>query len=229
MPSILCTPWITVNGNSKGSFEELTTQTFTTLLNELSKQGFTQHNIVKVRAKLAHLREDFSLYNKAYTAFFTTKPLPARATIGYNLPDNCSLSIQCLATKDKIASLHSENAPEAIGPYSQAIKAGNTLYISGQIPIDLISKKIESEIFLDQLTTIFSHVQGILNAGNSDRDMVFESIVYITREEDFETAKKLVSLQFPKSSVEIKLALQLPASAIVEIECLATCYSFFAS
>lgn len=82
---------------------------------------------------------------------------------------------------------------------------------------------------MDQINTVFSYLSSILATGNSSSDMVSEVIVYITREEDFETAKKLSSLQFPKSSVQVEIVLQLPANALVEIECLATAYSFFES
>lgn len=140
MSQIICTPWL--SADKSGAIEDLTAHTFKALLNKLAIQGFSAENVVKVRAKLSNLKEDFSLYNGAYASIFTTKPLPSRATIGYSLPTNCALSIQCLATKNKPVSIHSENAPAAIGPYSQAIGAGNSLFISGQIPIDLILKKL---------------------------------------------------------------------------------------
>ena len=66
-----------------------------------------------------------------------------------------------------------DNAPSAIGPYSQAVTAGNTTYISGQIPLNPASMKVETDDFSEQADQVFRNIQAVAEAaGGSLKDIV---------------------------------------------------------
>ena len=66
--------------------------------------------------------------------------------------------------KMKKQIIKTENAPSAIGPYNQAVKAGNTVYISGQIPLDHASGKLVDSSFPDQVNKVFDNLTAIAAA-----------------------------------------------------------------
>jgi len=69
--------------------------------------------------------------------------------------------------------IHTSNAPQAIGPYSQAVRAGNTVYLSGQIPLDPTTMEVVSGGISEQTTQVFKNLQAVCEAaGGSLKDIV---------------------------------------------------------
>ncbi|MDE6401380.1 MAG: RidA family protein [Clostridiales bacterium] len=119
--------------------------------------------------------------------------------------------------------ISTENAPQAIGPYSQAIAVGKTLYCSGQIPIDPQTGNIESSDIAEQTHRALSNVRGVLNAAKLDFCDVVKTTVYLTDLNDFATVNAIYGEYFEKpyparSCVQVTA---LPKGAKIEIEVVA--------
>ncbi len=119
--------------------------------------------------------------------------------------------------------INTPNAPAAIGPYSQAVEANGTLYISGQIPINPVVGKIEATEITAQTEQVFANIKAILDeAGYCFADVV-KSTVFIADIADFaamnEVYKKYYQTECPaRSAFAVK---SLPLGALVEIETIA--------
>ncbi|MDD4991067.1 MAG: RidA family protein [Paludibacter sp.] len=119
--------------------------------------------------------------------------------------------------------INTVNAPAAIGPYSQAVEANGTLYISGQIPINPAVGKIEATDITAQTEQVFANINAILTeAGYTFADVV-KSTVFIADIADFaamnEVYKKHYQTECPaRSAFAVKA---LPLGALVEIETIA--------
>ena len=119
--------------------------------------------------------------------------------------------------------INTTNAPAAIGPYSQAVEANGTLYISGQLPINPSVGKIETTEVVTQTEQVFANINAILNeAGYSFADVV-KSTVFLSDIADFagmnEVYKKYYQSECPaRSAFAVKA---LPLGALVEIETIA--------
>lgn len=119
--------------------------------------------------------------------------------------------------------INTPNAPAAIGPYSQAVEANGTLYVSGQIPINPAVGKIEAADISGQTEQVFANIKAILDeAGYSFSDVV-KSTVFIADITDFaamnEVYKRYYQTECPaRSAFAVK---SLPLGALVEIETIA--------
>jgi 2-iminobutanoate/2-iminopropanoate deaminase len=116
-------------------------------------------------------------------------------------------------------------APEAIGAYSQAVKVGEFLFASGQIPIDpqtgaLVEGGIEA-----QTTQVMENIKQVLQAGGSDLDNVIKTTIFMLKMEDFAAVNQIYEKYFTanlpaRSCVAVA---RLPKEALVEIEVIAYC------
>lgn len=123
----------------------------------------------------------------------------------------------------KKTQIVTENAPQAIGPYSQAIAVGNMLYASGQIPIDPKTGNIESNDIIAQTHQALSNVRGVLNATKLDFNDVVKTTVFLTDLNDFACVNNIYSQYFAspypaRSCVQVAA---LPKGAKIEIEVVA--------
>jgi 2-iminobutanoate/2-iminopropanoate deaminase len=120
-------------------------------------------------------------------------------------------------------SFYSEEAPKAIGPYSQAISTGKLLYCSGQTPLDPVTMKIESPDIEGQTLRCLKNLELVLNsAGLSLLDIV-KTNVFLLDMEHFPKMNAVYAEAFgdhrpARSTVAVK---GLPYNALVEIECIA--------
>ena len=120
-------------------------------------------------------------------------------------------------------AIHTDLAPAAIGPYSQAIKAGNTIYVSGQLPIDPATGAFAGEDITAQTRQSLTNLKNILNAAGADLCDVVKTTVYLANIADF-TAMNEVYAQFFSAPYPARAAFEvacLPKNALVEIECIA--------
>ena len=119
--------------------------------------------------------------------------------------------------------INSANAPAAIGPYSQAVEANGTLYISGQLPINPAVGKIEATDITAQTEQVFANINAILTeAGYTFADVV-KSTVFLSDIANFggmnEVYKKYYQTECPaRSAFAVKA---LPLNGLVEIETIA--------
>ncbi|WP_283608713.1 RidA family protein [Faecalispora anaeroviscerum] len=115
------------------------------------------------------------------------------------------------------------NAPAAIGPYSQAVQIGDTLYTSGQIPIDPATGALVQGGIQEQGTRVFENLKAVLEQDGADFSKVVKVNVFITDLNDFAALNELYATYFEKpyparSCVQVS---GLPKGALVEIEMIA--------
>ncbi len=116
-----------------------------------------------------------------------------------------------------------DKAPAAIGPYSQAIKAGGFVFTSGQVPIDPASGKIEATDITGQTEQVMKNLEAVLNAAGTDFSKVVKTTIFLTDLAHFATVNEIYAKRFPKdpparSCIQIS---KLPKDSLVEIEMLA--------
>lgn len=120
-------------------------------------------------------------------------------------------------------AIHTANAPAAIGPYSQAILAGNTLYVSGQIPIDPATGAFAGEEIAVQTRQSLTNIRSILTEAGFAMSDVVKTTVLLADIGDF-AAMNEVYAEFFSAPYPARAAFQaaaLPKGAKVEIECVA--------
>ena len=115
--------------------------------------------------------------------------------------------------------IHTDNAPAAVGPYSQAIKAGNTLYLSGQIAIDPSVGKITAATIEAQAEQCCKNITAVLTAAGTDMSKVVKTTCFLADIADFKAFNEVYAKHFiskpARSCVAVK---DLPAGALCEIE-----------
>lgn len=120
-------------------------------------------------------------------------------------------------------AIHTDHAPAAIGPYSQAVRVGNTVYVSGQLPIDPATGAFAGEDVAAQTRQSLTNIQNILKAEELDMSHVVKTTVMLKDIADF-TAMNEVYAEFFTAPYPARAAYQvaaLPKDARVEIECVA--------
>lgn len=115
-----------------------------------------------------------------------------------------------------------EEAPKAIGPYSQAIQAGDFLYTSGQIPLDLAGNVVSGGIE-EQTHQVFKNLQAVLKAAGIQLNDVVKTTVYIKDMDQFAKVNEIYGAYFgdhkpARSTVEVA---RLPKDVLVEIDLIA--------
>ena len=113
-------------------------------------------------------------------------------------------------------------APAAIGPYSQAIKAGDFLYASGQIPINPASGEIDTTTIADQADRVCRNIGEILKAAGTDFEHVVKTTCFLAEMSDFAAFNAVYEKYFTgkpaRSCVAVK---QLPRNVLCEVEVIA--------
>ena len=120
-------------------------------------------------------------------------------------------------------AIATSNAPAAIGPYSQAIQAGNTIYVSGQLPIDPATGAFAGDDIKAQTRQSLTNIRSILEAAGADMSKVVKTTVLLKDIADF-GAMNEVYAEFFTAPYPARAAFQvaaLPKDALVEIECVA--------
>ncbi|MEO0368224.1 MAG: RidA family protein [Pseudomonadota bacterium] len=116
--------------------------------------------------------------------------------------------------------IKAENAPEAIGSYSQAIESEGVVYLSGQIPLDPESMELVTGGFVDQAEQVFRNIYAVLHAAELDWSHVVKLNVYLVDLEDFAALNEVMSRHltspFPaRAAVQVAA---LPKGAMIEID-----------
>lgn len=116
--------------------------------------------------------------------------------------------------------ISTDKAPDAIGPYSQAIKAGQTVYLSGQIPLDPMSMEIIDGGFKEQAEQVFKNLEAVSEAANGTLSHAVKLMVYLTDLDDFAELNAIMG-QYLSKPYPARAAVQvaaLPRGAMVEID-----------
>jgi 2-iminobutanoate/2-iminopropanoate deaminase len=116
------------------------------------------------------------------------------------------------------------SAPKAIGPYSQAIKAGNLLFVSGQVPIDPATGNLVDGDISAQTHRVFRNIGEILTAAGTSFDAVVRSTVYLLDMNDFAKMNDVYATYFssPAPARATVQVARLPKDAKVEIDVIAS-------
>ena len=112
------------------------------------------------------------------------------------------------------------DAPAAIGTYSQAIRAGDTVYLSGQIPLDPKTMKIVEGDFEAQAKRVFDNLRAVCRAAGGDFDRVVRVTVYLTDLANFAKVNEVMSQNFREpfpARAAIGVA-SLPRGSLVEVD-----------
>lgn len=116
------------------------------------------------------------------------------------------------------------SAPAAIGPYSQAVRAGSLLFVSGQIPIDPATGMLVEGDIAEQTHRVFHNIKAILEAAGTSLDNVVRATVYLADMNDFGMVNEVYGGYFstPAPARATVQAARLPKDARVEIDVIAT-------
>ena len=120
-------------------------------------------------------------------------------------------------------AIQTSNAPAAIGPYSQAIRAGDTIYVSGQLPIDPGTGKFAGEDIASQTKQSLENIRGVLTAADANMTDIVKTTVFLKDMSEFSAMNKVYEEYFTEkcpARAAVQVA-KLPKDARVEIEAIA--------
>ncbi len=118
------------------------------------------------------------------------------------------------------AIIHSDNAPAAIGTYSQAVKVNNTVYLSGQIPLDPKTMQLVEGDFAAQAHQVFKNLRAVCLAADGDLQHLVKLNIYLTDLANFPVVNEIMSQYFnapypARAAIGIN---QLPRGSLVEAD-----------
>jgi 2-iminobutanoate/2-iminopropanoate deaminase len=116
--------------------------------------------------------------------------------------------------------ISTNDAPLAVGPYSQAVKIGNLVYTAGQVALDSASGKLVGEDAPAQAEQALKNLKAVLEAAGSSLDKVVKTTVFMKNMDDYKAVNEVYARYFTKdfparSAVEVA---RLPLNALIEIE-----------
>lgn len=117
-----------------------------------------------------------------------------------------------------------ENAPSPIGPYNQAIKVGNTLYVSGQIPLIPVSMKLFNGTIIQETELVMKNLEAILDAAKMSFNDVVKSTIFLSDMEDFAKVNEVYGNYFNNNTAPARETIavkSLPKFVRVEISMIA--------
>jgi len=123
----------------------------------------------------------------------------------------------------KIEAIETERAPQAIGPYSQAIRANGLLFLSGQIPLDPATMEVVGGGIEAQTRQVLANLQAVLVAAGSSLDQVVRTTIFLSDLADFATVNAIYAETFgaarpARSTIQ---AARLPRDVRIEIDAIA--------
>ena len=119
--------------------------------------------------------------------------------------------------------ISTSDAPQAIGPYSQGVRAGSTIYYSGQIPLDPKTGQIVSGDIETQARRVMENIGGLLKAEGLNYDNIIKTTIFLADINDFQKVNEIYGSYF-KQAPPARSTIQagaLPKSARIEIEAIA--------
>lgn len=121
-----------------------------------------------------------------------------------------------------IKKIHTDNAPAAIGPYSQAIVCGNLLFTSGQVPINPATGEVEAEGITDQATQVMKNLSAVLAEAGTSFEKVVKTTCFLSDMADFAAFNAVYAEYFTSKPARSCVAVKtLPKNVLVEVEVIA--------
>ena len=123
-------------------------------------------------------------------------------------------------------SVATDQAPSAIGPYSQAVTAGDFDFVSGQIPLDPATGEIVGDSIRPQAERVFDNLAAVLAAAGSSLDRAVKAEVFLKDINDFAVLNEVYAERFSSDPLPARQTIEaarLPKDALVEISCIAVC------
>lgn len=118
--------------------------------------------------------------------------------------------------------ISTENAPKAIGPYSQAIKFNNLIFTSGQIPLDAVSGEIVGSTITEQAEQTLKNLSEVLKAGGSSLDLILKTTCFLADMKDFAEFNAVYSKYIKNAPARSCVAVKtLPKNVLLEVEAIA--------
>lgn len=126
-------------------------------------------------------------------------------------------------TRGELKFVKASGAPAAIGPYSQAVKVGEWVFCSGQIPLDPKSGEMVSGGVMEQTERVLANLEAVLTEAGASFAQVVKTTVFLASMSDFAEMNQIYTRRFgdhrpARSTVEVGA---LPRGALVEVECVA--------
>jgi len=120
-----------------------------------------------------------------------------------------------------IQAIHTDQAPKAIGPYSQSIRAGNTVYLAGQIPLDPATMQMVEGDFEAEARRVFENIKAVIAASGGTFAQVVKVTIFLTDFANFAKVNEMMAQYFtaPYPARSTVAVAALPRNARVEIEC----------
>jgi 2-iminobutanoate/2-iminopropanoate deaminase len=119
--------------------------------------------------------------------------------------------------------IHTDKAPKAIGPYSQAIQAGNFVFLSGQIPIDPASGEVVKGDIREQTRRVLDNLKGVLESQHLGMEDVVKVTIFLKDMGNFSQVNEVYATYFPSSPPARSMVqvAKLPRDVDIEIEAIA--------
>lgn len=116
--------------------------------------------------------------------------------------------------------IHTDKAPQAIGTYSQAVKSGTTIYLSGQIPLVPETMQMVSDDFSQQAKQVFENLQAVCEAAGGTTNDLVKVNIFLTELSNFSTVNEIMSQYFKqpypaRAAIGVK---ELPKGSQIEID-----------
>ena len=124
----------------------------------------------------------------------------------------------------EINSIHTNDAPEPIGPYSQAIESNGFIFTSGQIAINPATGELVQKDVIEQARTVIENLKAVLKAADSGLEQVVKTTIYLKDMDDFPNVNAVYAEYFnqtqpARSTVEVS---RLPKNVLIEMDCIAS-------
>ncbi|MBR3974461.1 MAG: RidA family protein [Clostridia bacterium] len=115
--------------------------------------------------------------------------------------------------------IHTDNAPAAIGPYSQAVTLGNLVFTSGQIPINPATGAVEATDIKAQAEQVCKNLSAVLEAAGSSLEKAIKTTCFLRNMEDFAAFNEVYAKYFTEKPARSCVAVrELPKGVLVEVE-----------
>jgi reactive intermediate/imine deaminase len=118
-------------------------------------------------------------------------------------------------------AIHTDQAPKAIGPYSQAVRVGDTVYLAGQIPLDPVTMQMVEGDFEKEARRVFENIKAVIAASGGTFAQVVKVTIFLTDFANFAKVNEMMAQYFqePYPARSTVAVAGLPRNARVEVEC----------
>lgn len=121
-----------------------------------------------------------------------------------------------------IEKIYTKNAPDAIGPYSQAVKVNGLVFTSGQIAINPATGNVEADTIEAQTEQVCTNLKNVLEASGSSLDKAVKTVCFLADINDFSSFNKIYGKYFTNKPARSCVAVKtLPKNVLVEVEVIA--------